>query len=184
MENEALFSFDSRLRAPKNDRRNSSPVAFAVWAAIALIVLAIVSVAFGVAPAIDPPIFPRPLIVFVMPTQVRGPLSRSQSRENIESSISERRVKVLDSLAHDIDHVGLDLFSLPIATYTRSCFLTARLAARRMVVKRSGVIMIVTSVSSRTGIPLTGGIGPAMASDAASAMTGTVVNLSMGSLDD
>src|SRR5262249_27068944 len=36
-------------------------------------------------------------------------------------------------------------FSLPIATYTRSYFLTARLAARRMVAKRSGVIMTVTS---------------------------------------
>jgi len=54
-------------------------------------------------------------------------------------------------------------FSLPIATYTKSYFLTARLAARRMVAKRSGVIMIVTSIPSRTGIPLVGGTGPAMA---------------------
>ena len=56
----------------------------------------------------------------------------------------------------------VEQFSLPIATYTRSYFLTARLAARRMVARRSGVIMTVTSVPSRTGIPLTGGIGPAM----------------------
>jgi NAD(P)-dependent dehydrogenase (short-subunit alcohol dehydrogenase family) len=53
-------------------------------------------------------------------------------------------------------------FLLPIATYARSYFLTARLAARRMVAKRSGVIMTVTSVPSRTGIPLMGGVGPAM----------------------
>ena len=54
-------------------------------------------------------------------------------------------------------------FSLPIATYTRSYFLTARLAARRMVANRSGVIMTVTATPSRTGTPFVGGGGPAMA---------------------
>jgi NAD(P)-dependent dehydrogenase (short-subunit alcohol dehydrogenase family) len=58
--------------------------------------------------------------------------------------------------------LDVEQFSLPIATYTRSYFLTARLAARRMVEKRSGVIMTVTSIPSRTGIPLLGGLGPAM----------------------
>src|SRR6266516_7320667 len=53
--------------------------------------------------------------------------------------------------------LAVDQFSLPIATYTRSYFLTARLAARRMVAKRSGVIMTVTSTPSRTGTPLVGG---------------------------
>jgi NAD(P)-dependent dehydrogenase (short-subunit alcohol dehydrogenase family) len=61
--------------------------------------------------------------------------------------------------------VDLDVeqFSLPIATYTRSYFLTARLAARRMVANKSGVIMTVTSTPSRTGVPFVGGGGPAMA---------------------
>jgi NAD(P)-dependent dehydrogenase (short-subunit alcohol dehydrogenase family) len=54
-------------------------------------------------------------------------------------------------------------FSLPIASYTRSYFLTARLAARRMIPNKSGVIMTVTALHSRTGIPLVGGYGPAMA---------------------
>jgi NAD(P)-dependent dehydrogenase (short-subunit alcohol dehydrogenase family) len=54
-------------------------------------------------------------------------------------------------------------FSLPIATYTRSYFLTARLAARRMVANRSGVIMTITTLQSRTGFPTAGGFGPAMA---------------------
>lgn len=58
----------------------------------------------------------------------------------------------------DVEH-----FSLPIATYTRSYFLTARLAARRMVANRSGVIMTVTATPSRTGTPFVGGGGPAMA---------------------
>jgi NAD(P)-dependent dehydrogenase (short-subunit alcohol dehydrogenase family) len=58
--------------------------------------------------------------------------------------------------------LAVEQFSLPVATYTRSYFLTARLAARRMVAQRSGVIMTVTSIPSRTGIPLMGGVGPAM----------------------
>jgi NAD(P)-dependent dehydrogenase (short-subunit alcohol dehydrogenase family) len=59
--------------------------------------------------------------------------------------------------------LDVEQFSLPIATYTRSYFLTARLAARRMVDRRSGVIMTVTSTPSRTGVPFIGGGGPAMA---------------------
>jgi NAD(P)-dependent dehydrogenase (short-subunit alcohol dehydrogenase family) len=54
-------------------------------------------------------------------------------------------------------------FSLPIATYATSYFLTARLAARHMVPNGSGVIMRVTALLSRTGVPLVGGYGPAMA---------------------
>ena len=59
--------------------------------------------------------------------------------------------------------LDVEQFSLPIATYTRSYFLTARLAARRMVANKSGVIMRVTALHSRTGIPLVGGYGPAQA---------------------
>jgi NAD(P)-dependent dehydrogenase (short-subunit alcohol dehydrogenase family) len=54
-------------------------------------------------------------------------------------------------------------FSLPITTYAMSYFLTARMAARRMVPNKSGVIMTVTALHSRMGIPLVGGYGPAMA---------------------
>jgi NAD(P)-dependent dehydrogenase (short-subunit alcohol dehydrogenase family) len=59
--------------------------------------------------------------------------------------------------------LDLERFSLPIATYTTSYFLTARLAARRMVANGSGVIMTVTTLQSRTGFPTAGGFGPAMA---------------------
>jgi NAD(P)-dependent dehydrogenase (short-subunit alcohol dehydrogenase family) len=58
----------------------------------------------------------------------------------------------------DVEH-----FSQPISSYTRSYFLTARLAARRMIPNKSGVIMTATALHSRTGIPLVGGYGPAMA---------------------
>jgi NAD(P)-dependent dehydrogenase (short-subunit alcohol dehydrogenase family) len=59
--------------------------------------------------------------------------------------------------------LDVDQFSLPVMTYTTSYFLTARGAARRMAANESGVIMTVTALHSRTGIPLVGGYGPAMA---------------------
>jgi NAD(P)-dependent dehydrogenase (short-subunit alcohol dehydrogenase family) len=59
--------------------------------------------------------------------------------------------------------LDVEQFTLPVTTYTTSYFLTARLAARHMVPNRSGVIMTVTALHSRTGIPLVGGYGPAMA---------------------
>jgi NAD(P)-dependent dehydrogenase (short-subunit alcohol dehydrogenase family) len=57
----------------------------------------------------------------------------------------------------------LEQFSLPITTYTTSYFLTARLAARRMIPNQSGVIITITTLQSRTGFPTAGGFGPAMA---------------------
>jgi NAD(P)-dependent dehydrogenase (short-subunit alcohol dehydrogenase family) len=79
--------------------------------------------------------------------------------------ISLDAVGIPDTKILGLPLVELDVeqFSLPIATYTRSYFLTARLAARHMVPKASGVIMTVTALHSRTGIPLVGGYGPAMA---------------------
>src|SRR5713101_2103394 len=59
--------------------------------------------------------------------------------------------------------IDIEQFSLPIASYTRSYFLTARLAARRMVQNKSGVIMTVTALPSRMGTRLNGGYGPAQA---------------------
>jgi NAD(P)-dependent dehydrogenase (short-subunit alcohol dehydrogenase family) len=79
--------------------------------------------------------------------------------------ISFNAVGVPDAKILGVPLVELDVeqFALPIATYATSYFLTARLAARRMIVNRSGVIMRVTALHSRTGIPLVGGYGPAMA---------------------
>jgi NAD(P)-dependent dehydrogenase (short-subunit alcohol dehydrogenase family) len=59
--------------------------------------------------------------------------------------------------------LDVEQFSLPIAAYTTSYFLTARMAARRMIASKSGVIMTVTALHSRTGLPLVGGYGPAQA---------------------
>jgi NAD(P)-dependent dehydrogenase (short-subunit alcohol dehydrogenase family) len=59
--------------------------------------------------------------------------------------------------------LDLEQFSLAITAYVKSYFLTARLAARRMIANKSGVIMTVTAIHSREGIPLVGGYGPAQA---------------------
>ena len=59
--------------------------------------------------------------------------------------------------------LSAESFTLPIATYTRSHFLTARAAARRMLERRSGVILMHTPEPARLAAPLVGGMGPAWA---------------------
>src|SRR5262245_4919388 len=59
--------------------------------------------------------------------------------------------------------LSLESFALPITTYLRAQFLTARAAARRMVERRSGVILMHTPEPARLGAPLVGGMGPAWA---------------------
>jgi NAD(P)-dependent dehydrogenase (short-subunit alcohol dehydrogenase family) len=66
-------------------------------------------------------------------------------------------------LGVSLAELDLARFAMPIATHTTSYFLTARLAARRMIPNKSGVIMTVTTLHARTGIPFVGGYGPAMA---------------------
>lgn len=79
--------------------------------------------------------------------------------------ISFNAIGIPDTKIVGVPLVELDVeqFSLPITSYSTSYFLTARLAARRMVANKSGVIMTVTATHSREGIPLVGGYGPAQA---------------------
>jgi NAD(P)-dependent dehydrogenase (short-subunit alcohol dehydrogenase family) len=82
--------------------------------------------------------------------------------------ISFNAVGIPDTNIVGVPLVELDVeqFSLPITAYATSYFLTAltaRTAARRMVANKSGVIMTVTALPSRTGTPLNGGYGPAQA---------------------
>ena len=72
--------------------------------------------------------------------------------------ISFNAVGIPDTKILGVPLIELDVeqFSLPITTYTRTYFLTARLAARYMVPNKSGVIMRVTASHSRTGHPIGG----------------------------
>jgi len=70
----------------------------------------------------------------------------------------------------DTEHLGVPLaeldagqFARPITTYATSYFLTARLAARRMIPRKSGVIMTVTALPARMGSRFNGGYGAAQA---------------------
>src|SRR5438876_2249758 len=79
--------------------------------------------------------------------------------------ISFNAVGIPDAKILGVPLVELDVeqFSLPIAAYTRSYFLTARQAARRMIPNKSGVIMTVTALPARVGTTLNGGYRSAQA---------------------
>ena len=68
-----------------------------------------------------------------------------------------------DIVGTALTDITAENFALPLTSYVGSYFLTARLAARRMIPNGSGVIMTVTALHSRIGLPSVGGYGPAMA---------------------
>jgi NAD(P)-dependent dehydrogenase (short-subunit alcohol dehydrogenase family) len=62
-----------------------------------------------------------------------------------------------------LTELSVESFLLPVTTYPRAHFVTARAAARRMIGQRSGVILMHTPEPARLGAPLTGGMTPAWA---------------------
>ena len=66
-------------------------------------------------------------------------------------------------LGRPLAEMSVEQFSLPVTAYVTSYFLTARLAARRMIANKSGVIMTVSALPARMGSALNGGYGPAQA---------------------
>jgi NAD(P)-dependent dehydrogenase (short-subunit alcohol dehydrogenase family) len=90
---------------------------------------------------------------------------RSVIEQASRVDISFNAVGIPDRKIVGVPLVDLEVaqFALPLTSYVTSYFLTARLAARRMIPNKSGVIMRVTALHSRTGLPLVGGYGPAMA---------------------
>jgi NAD(P)-dependent dehydrogenase (short-subunit alcohol dehydrogenase family) len=81
----------------------------------------------------------------------------------VDISFNAVGVPVTEILGVPLAELDARQLSLPITTYTTSYFLTARLAARHMIPNKSGVIMTVTALPSRTGTRLNGGYGPAQA---------------------
>jgi len=62
-----------------------------------------------------------------------------------------------------LTELSVENFMLPITSYTRAHYLTARAALRRMIAHGSGVILMHTPEPGRLGAPLIGGMGPAWA---------------------
>ena len=62
-----------------------------------------------------------------------------------------------------LTELSVDSFELPVTTYTRSHFVTARAAARHMIPQRSGVVLMHTPSPARVATPLLGGMSPAWA---------------------
>jgi NAD(P)-dependent dehydrogenase (short-subunit alcohol dehydrogenase family) len=81
----------------------------------------------------------------------------------IDISFNAVGIPNAEILGVELTELDVAQFCLPLTAYITSYFLTARLAARRMVANNSGVIMTVTATHSREGIPLVGGYGPAQA---------------------
>jgi NAD(P)-dependent dehydrogenase (short-subunit alcohol dehydrogenase family) len=81
----------------------------------------------------------------------------------IDISFNAVGISNAKALGAPLVELDLEQFSRPITGYTTSYFLTARLAARRMVPNKSGVIMTVTALPGRTGTALNGGYGCAQA---------------------
>jgi NAD(P)-dependent dehydrogenase (short-subunit alcohol dehydrogenase family) len=80
----------------------------------------------------------------------------------IDISFNAMAIPPTKDLEASLVDMDLKQFSLPITSYTTSYFLTARLAARRMLANKSGVIMTVTAPPARLGTP-NGGYGPSQA---------------------
>jgi NAD(P)-dependent dehydrogenase (short-subunit alcohol dehydrogenase family) len=98
---------------------------------------------------------------------IGGAVARAFAAEGakVRVDISFNAVGVSNTKILGVSFAELDAeqFALPITAYTTSYFVTARLAARRMIPNKSGVIMTVTALPARTGTPLNGGYGPASA---------------------
>jgi NAD(P)-dependent dehydrogenase (short-subunit alcohol dehydrogenase family) len=62
-----------------------------------------------------------------------------------------------------LTELPVDSFLLPVVSYVKSHFLTSRSAARHMIAKGSGVILMHTPSPAREGTPLVGGMAPAWA---------------------
>ena len=80
----------------------------------------------------------------------------------IDISFNAMGIPPAPDLESSLVDMDLKQFSTPVTSYTTSYFLTARLAARRMLPNKSGVIMTVTAPPARIGTP-NGGYGPSQA---------------------
>ncbi|MBO0792735.1 MAG: SDR family oxidoreductase [Ktedonobacteraceae bacterium] len=82
---------------------------------------------------------------------------------SIDISLNTIRVAEPGIYGIPIVKLPLESFALPVTAYMRSHFLTTRAAARRMIEKKSGVILTLTGMPARMAAPGAGGVGVAWA---------------------
>jgi NAD(P)-dependent dehydrogenase (short-subunit alcohol dehydrogenase family) len=87
----------------------------------------------------------------------------ADTADRVDISFNAFGLRHTDILGVPLADMDAERFLAPITAYTASYFLTARLAARRMIPRGSGVIMTVTALPARTATALNGGYGPALA---------------------
>lgn len=107
----------------------------------------------------------------IIQTQVLDALEEQAVEQNMDAVITSAGRIDISFNAIGIPQTGIqgipltelsvESFSLPIHTYSRSHFLTARAAARRMVQQGSGVILMQTPNASKVSPPYVGGMVPA-----------------------
>lgn len=81
----------------------------------------------------------------------------------IDISINAIRIAEPGIYGVPVAELSLERFSLPVTAYLKSHFLTTRAAARRMIEKRSGVIITIAGMPARIATPGAGGVGVAWA---------------------
>lgn len=86
-----------------------------------------------------------------------------RSAGSLDVAVNTIRVAAPGIFGTPVVRLSLENFTLPVRDYLRSYFLTSRAAARRMVEKRSGVILSVTGTPARTAAAGAGGVGVAWA---------------------
>ncbi|MFT3709184.1 MAG: SDR family oxidoreductase [Archangium sp.] len=89
--------------------------------------------------------------------------SHLESLPRVDVSVNAIGVPNTGILGVPLAQIERAHFEQALTSYLTTYFLTARHAARRMIAQKSGVIMTLTALHSRMGLPLVGGYGPAMA---------------------
>lgn len=97
---------------------------------------------------------PKSLAAFVADVVARaGRIDIAYNAINMPRGGGEQGTLVKDLAYED--------FAIPMTTYLKAQFLTAKAVAPQMIAQGAGVLMTMTALASRTPIPRTAGFGPA-----------------------
>jgi NAD(P)-dependent dehydrogenase (short-subunit alcohol dehydrogenase family) len=89
--------------------------------------------------------------------------SVTERAAHIDISFNAVSFPIKPGLGIPMTALNVDDLSMPVTNYARTYFLTSRLAARRMIPNKSGVIMTLSAPPARIGYALSGGYGASQA---------------------